>query len=92
MRKLALLSIVATTLVFSQEVVIQKNMQMDLNPNIEKVADGYAIVDFCVKGLLYRGFEANGTYMTSKTVLEPASFHQVIGSDGKPMTCRLEEK
>lgn len=92
MKKLALLSIVAGTLVFGQEVVIKKNIQMDLSPNIEQLADGYAVADFCVKGLLYRGFQANGTYMTSKTVLEPASFHQVIGSDGKPMTCRVEEK
>lgn len=90
MKKLALLSIVATTLVFAQEVTVNKNIK--LKPADPEEVLEYKVVDFCVKGLLYRGFEALGSYMTSKEVLEPASFHQVIGSDGKPMTCRVEEK
>lgn len=90
MRKIALLSIVAGTLVFAQEVVIQKNIELkSVNP--EEIKENI-VVDFCIKGLLYRGFESANGYLTSKIVLEPASFHQVIGSDGKPMTCRVEEK
>lgn len=89
MRNLALLSIVAGTLIFAQEVTVDKNIK--LKPaDPEKVAE-YMVVDFCINGLLYRGFEALGSYMTSKIVLDPASFKQVIGTDGKPMTCRVKK-
>lgn len=56
----------------------------------EKIASR-VIVDFCIDGLLYRGFEANGSYMTSKVILEPASIHQVIGADGKPIICEVRK-
>lgn len=90
MKRLALFSIIAGTLVFAQETLIQKNVK--LKPTNPEEVTEYAVVDFCIDGLLYRGFEALGSYMTSKVVLDPASFRQVIGADGKPMTCRVKEK
>lgn len=48
------------------------------------------ISTFCIEGLFYQSRMAQDTFST-KYSIDPASFKQVIGSDGKPMTCRVEK-
>lgn len=73
----------------AQEVLIQENPKIERLP-IENLYD-LKLIDFCLEGLLYRGFQPLGSYMTTKELIDPASIHQVIGVDGKPMTCKVNE-
>lgn len=73
----------------AQEVLIKENPEIE-RPSIEKV-NTQKPVDFCLEGLLYRGFITISSKMTLSELVEPASIHQVIGADGKPMTCKVDE-
>lgn len=88
MKKLAIFAIFAG-LAFAEHAQVYQQIQLK-SPFPNSISNKeISVVDFCVQGLLYRGFQAKETFANSQIVLDPASFHQVFGKDGKPMTCSI---
>lgn len=88
MKKLAFLAILVG-FAFAEHAEVPQILQFK-TPFPDSVSNKeISVVDFCVHGLLYRGFQAKEQFSDNKIVLDPASFHQVIGRDGKPMTCNI---
>lgn len=87
---------------FAQEMIVSER-QNDFFRKVpeSQIKNGMYYSNFCIDGLLYRALLGGAffhplmpnTYKDANSLaIIEETLHQVIGADGKPMTCKTEKK